>query len=93
MGRSRRRQSRNRSQGFSGSVQLLAWGPITRRAGIRGRRKRKFFNQVSVVMVLSVGMIGAAFGYSLLGWVGAILGFLVAAGFMNKFVIRKRFYR
>jgi hypothetical protein len=36
---------------------------------------------------------GALFGYGLLGWVGALVGLVIAAGLMAKFVVRGRYYR
>jgi hypothetical protein len=44
-------------------------------------------------MVLSTSVVGATFGYWLMGWVGAILGLFIAGGLMNKFVIRRRYFR
>jgi hypothetical protein len=87
-----RRRSK-RAQGFSGSGQRQAWNLVTRGTGVRGREKRQFFNQISGIMVLSAAIAGAIFGYSLLGWLGAILGLVVAAGLMAQFVVRNRYYR
>ena len=44
-------------------------------------------------MVVSSAIAGAAFGYSLLSWVGAILGLIFGAGLMAQYVIRNRYYR
>ena len=93
MGRRRQRWRGKRQQGFSGPVQRKGWDPITRNAGMRGREKRQFFNQISHIMVLSAAVVGALLGFSFLGWVGAIIGLVVAAGLMAKFVVRGRYYR
>jgi hypothetical protein len=91
--RPRNRRRSNRNKGFSGPGQRHAWGLITRGAGIRGREKRRFFNQISGIMVLSAAVAGAVFGYSLFGWLGGITGLLVAAALMGKFVVRGRYFR
>jgi hypothetical protein len=44
-------------------------------------------------MVLSAGVAGAFVGYSVLGLVGAVVGFLVFVGLMGKFVVGGRYYR
>src|SRR5438067_1535886 len=79
VGRSKHRRGGKRNQGFSGPGQRHAWGLMARDAGIRGREKRDFFNQASGIMVLSAGVAGAIFGYSLLGWIGGIVGLMAAA--------------
>lgn len=94
MSRRRRRGGKNkRHRGFSGPGQRQAWEPILRGAGIGGREKRSFFNTVSGIMVLSAGVAGACFGYSLLGFFGAVVGFIVAAGLVGKFVKKGRYLR
>jgi hypothetical protein len=93
MGRSRRRRRSKRAQGFNGPGQRHAWNLVTRGAGLRGREKRQFFNQISGIMALSATIAGAIFGYSLMGWLGAILGLVVAAGLMAKFLVSNRYYR
>lgn len=93
MGRSRKGGRRKREYGFSGPRHRWAWGPITRGAGISGREKRQFFNQISAAMILAAGLVGALFGYSLLGWIGALIGLVVATGLMRTFVVGGRFYR
>ena len=55
--------------------------------------KRRFFNQISGIMVLSAAVAGALFGYSLLGLVGGIIGLIAAAALMGKFVVRGRYFR
>jgi hypothetical protein len=93
MARPRKSRRSNRTQGFSGPGQRQAWNVVTQSIGMKGREKRQFFNQISGVMVMSAAVVGALVGYSTLGWIGAILGLVVAAGLMAKFVIRGRYYR
>jgi hypothetical protein len=61
--------------------------------GFFGSDKRRALNQISAYMVLVGGVAVACFGYSLLGWVGAIVGFLVGIGLITKAVQRGRFFR
>ena len=93
MGRKRKSRRGKRAQGFSRPGQGQAWGLITRGAGIKGGEKRRFFNQLSGIMVLSAAVAGALFGYSLLGWLGGIIGLIVGAALMGKLVIRGRYFR
>ena len=84
MGRGRGRSRR----GFGAGGSSLAQG-----VGASGGEKRQFLNQISGIMVLSAGVAGAFVGYSVLGLVGAVVGFLVFAGLMGKFVVGGRYYR
>jgi hypothetical protein len=93
VGRSRRGRRRHRQQGFSGFGQKQAWRPLLRGMGLRGRGKRQFFNSMSGIMVFSAGVTGAFFGFSVLGWSGAVVGFLVAAALMSAFVTKGRYLR
>ena len=75
-------------QGFGFGGHSLAEG-----AGARGREKRGMLNQMSGIMVLSAGVAGAFFGYSVFGLVGAAIGFIACAGFTSKFVTGGRYFR
>lgn len=93
MRRPKHRRRRNRNQGFSAPGQRQAWSWINRSSGLRGREKRQFFNQISSSMVASAGLVGAILGYSLLEWIGAVVGLVVAAGLMAKFVAGGGYFR
>lgn len=54
---------------------------------------RECQNTVSGIMVLSAGVAGACFGYSLLRIFGAVVGCIVAAGLVGKFVKKGRYFR
>jgi hypothetical protein len=51
------------------------------------------FNQFSGIAVLGGAVFGAIFGYSVLGGVGGLLGFVLGAGGMAKFVVGGRYFR
>jgi hypothetical protein len=93
MGRSRRGKKNKQQQGFSGPVQRHVWGSMLPDAGLEGRNKRRFFNTLSRIMILSAGVAGAFLGMSVLGWTGALIGFLVAAALMFAFVVGGRYLR
>jgi hypothetical protein len=61
--------------------------------GVRGRDRRDFFNSVSVVTILGMGLFGALVGSGFAGAGGAIVGFLVAVGIMTHTMTRHRFLR
>jgi hypothetical protein len=80
-----------RPYGFTGPGfrQLYGW----MLPGLGGPEKRRYFNEVSVGIVLAAGLCGAVLGLACLGWVGAIVGLGggVAAG--GSFAESRRFYR
>ena len=59
---------------------------------VRGRDRRKFFNQVSAWPALGMGVFGALVGSSS-GPVGAVIGFLVGLGLMVHVLTKHRFLR
>ena len=59
----------------------------------RGREKRGFLNSVSGIMVISAGVAGAFFGYGIMGALGALIGGVLCAGFVTKFVVGGRYFR
>ena len=61
--------------------------------GIRGRDRRKFFNQASVGFVLAMGLTVAFVGSSASGLPGAILGGVAAAALMGYALKKHGFYR
>jgi hypothetical protein len=60
---------------------------------VRGRGRRDYFNRVSVWTILGVGVFGALVGSGSGGLGGAIVGFLIAAGFMAHALTKHRFLR
>ncbi len=58
-----------------------------------GGEKRRFLNQISGIMVLSAVVARAFLGYTVLGLVDAVIGFVVVAGSVGKFVVGGRYYR
>lgn len=93
MGRPKNNRRGRRQKGFSEPGHRQAWDYMLRGSGVQGREKRRFFNTISGGMVLSAGLVGAFFGYSLLGLLGILIGFLVAGGLMANFVIKSRSFR
>jgi hypothetical protein len=61
--------------------------------GIRGRDRRKFFNQASGGSVLAIGLTVAFVGLSSSGLSGAILGGVAAAALMGYSLKKHGFYR
>ena len=59
---------------------------------VRGRDRRKFFNQVGAWTALGMGVFGALVGSSS-GPVGAVIGFLVGLGLMVHVLTKHRFLR
>jgi hypothetical protein len=60
---------------------------------VRGRDRRKFFNQAGGWTALAMGLFGAAVGSSVAGPGGAIIGFFVALGLMVHVFTKHRFLR
>jgi hypothetical protein len=60
---------------------------------VRGRERREFFNWVSDFSVVGMGLFGALAGFSIVGPVGAIVGFFAASAFMAYIASKYRFYR
>jgi hypothetical protein len=61
--------------------------------GIRGRDRRKFFNQASGGSVLAIGLTVAFVGLSSSGLSGAILAGVAAAALMGYSLKKHRFFR
>jgi hypothetical protein len=60
---------------------------------MRGRERKAFFNQVSGGLVLGLGLGGALLGFSLLGLLGAPLGFAAGIAAGGACAEGQRFYR
>ena len=60
---------------------------------IRGRDRRKFFNEASTGLVLGMGLTVAFIGSSAAGLPGAILGGVAAAALTAHALKKNRYYR
>lgn len=60
---------------------------------IRGRDRRRFFNDISVGVALWFGVLGAALGCATLGPFGLLLGAGVGFSFGANYLARNRYYR
>jgi hypothetical protein len=61
--------------------------------GLRGAERKRFFNQVSVGIVLPCALGGAVMGYNVLGVLGLLLGLGSGLAGGSAFVQKARFYR
>lgn len=91
--RSKRRKPRQRPQGFSTSTQRPLWELMFRSQGVSSKEKRQYFNQLSGIMILSVGIGCAAAGSTRFGVLGAIVGFVIGVAVMGKWVTKNRYFR
>ena len=60
---------------------------------IRGRDRRRLFNDVSCVVALGCGGLGAILGCAMLGPFGVFLGFGAGFALGANFLARDRYYR
>jgi hypothetical protein len=60
---------------------------------LRGRDRRRFFNDVSGWMTLGFGALGALLGFGMLGPLGVFLGFGAGMVLGANFLTRDRYYR
>src|SRR4051812_15180412 len=84
-------QTRPAPCGFTrpGFRQLYAW----MMPGLAGAEKRRFFNEVSGVVVLAAGLCGAGLGFACLGWLGGALGLVVGIAAGGSLVEAGRYHR
>ena len=60
---------------------------------LRGREKRGLLNQVSIIMMLCIGLGMGFFGFGLFGTFGAICGLLVGVYVGGLAMTKGRFFR
>ena len=60
---------------------------------VRGRARQRFFNGVSGLLALYVGVIGAVLGFGMLGPFGVFLGFAAGIGLGGNALVRSGYYR
>ena len=61
--------------------------------GIRGPDRRRLFNDISCVVALGSGVLGAILGCAALGPFGVFLGFGAGFALGANFLARNRYYR
>jgi len=88
-----RRGKKPRGKGFSSDENRPFYGRFLQLTHVRGREKRQFLNRISGAIIASLAIVAAVMGYSWFGWIGGIVGFLVADSIVGVWQVNGRYIR
>ena len=89
---SRRRQKR-RPQGFSEPGFGPVWNLILSGLQARGKQKRHFFNHISGIVAVSIGIAIGLIGFQIFGVIGGLCGVLAGTYLAGIWLSNGRFFR